>query len=450
MEDLRKVSSMQLYLFWKNLSIGLLTIIAMFSFSKLLPFYLSPVVSLISAAVLYTLLYNNKLKHQSSCMIVPYAIFFCLIAYTFFTILINVLAAWGLIKLPPEIIFFNNPYIPSLVMNPICFVTLLIIYFRRHNLRLCVNCKLHNGDSYERGNLGAILSKESHFQLKNLIIMFGILSAMIWAYYLLVYININVSARDWYVFTWLTIIAFVIDEVYFLFRYYNLYLDLKERNEIITPQELADMTAKTYLRFYVICGNSLYVNPHTLDPKAPYREVIDTPFFTKRSVNGITLTEVRRIIERMTGLEGELRFFYGRKSPDMSKHSLLRYFYFLDGPTCEYNDIPVDGEWMDFERIKQIYSNNPSRLSPISVADITRLATIVLTEKIFDSRGMRKSKIKTYNPSFSLEDVRHSELDFQDDKWIRISMFNSDTRLYRIKRWWRGISGKSNNRNQWR
>ena len=85
------------------------------------------------------------------------------------------------------------------------------------------------------------------------------------------------------------------------------------------------------------------------------------------------------------------------------------------------------------------------------MADITRLATIVLTQKIFDEKGYRKNKLKSYHPNFTLKEVRDSDTDFQDDKWIRISLFNSDTPMYSLKRWFRQmIGGKSKNKaNQW-
>lgn len=454
MDDLRKVSSLQLYEFWKNLSLGLLLVIGMLTFSKMLPFYLSPVLSLGCAAILSTMLYNNRQQHTASCMLVLYSLFFCFISYSFVTIILNVLFAWGIVKVPLEFIFFNDPYIPSLLMMPVSFLTLVVIYLRRHKLRICIDCKLDRGDNYERGKLGSILSYESHYQLKNLLLVFGTLSALIWTYYLVFYININQNARDWYVFTWLIIIVFILDELFFIARYYNLYLDLKENDEIISQQELRDMTAKTYLRFYVVCGNSVYVDTHSTDPRESHKEVIDTPFFTKRSVNGITVHEVKRIISKMAGVEStDLRFFFGRKSSDLDNHSILRYFYFLDGTPEDHPELNTDGEWMSFDVIKHIYSTSPTRLADIFVSDITRLATIMLTHKIFDEDGRRRSRIKSYNPSFSLPEVRSSELDFQDDKWIRISLFNSDTRLYGLKKWWRNITGKSTNSNnsrKWR
>lgn len=451
MEDLQKVSSMQLYLFWRNLSIGLLSVIAIMTLSKLLPFYLSPIISLIGAAVLYTVLYNNKMSGANSCMLVPYAIFFCLISYSFTAIVINVLYAWGFILPPRELVFFNEPYLPSLLLNPVCFLTLLVIYFRRNHLNLCSDCHIHTGNNYERGKLGNILSYESHYQLRNLTILFGVLSVVIWGYYKLFYVNISVNDRDWYIFTWLTIIAFVIDEVYFIARYYNLFLDLKENNEIITPSELRDMTAKTYLRFYVVCGNDMYVDQNTVNRQNPFHTVIDTPFFTKRSVNGITVPEVKKIISKMTGVDdGDLRFFFGRKLTDFDHHSILRYFYFLKGNISDYPDLKVKGEWMNFDLIKKIYSTDPKKLSPTAVGDITRLATIILTEKIFDENGFRKSRIKNYNPGFNLIDVKKSRLNFQDDKWIKISMFNSDNTFYRLRKWWRGLlRSKAGQTNSW-
>lgn len=452
MEDLKKVSSLQLYTFWKNLSVGLLAIVALMAFSILLPFYFSPILALIFAAFLYTILYNNKLNHSSVCMLVSYSIFICLISYSFATIILNILYIWDFISLPPELTFFTKPYIPTLILCPVCFVTMLIIFFRRRKLSICVDCKLELGSSNERGKLGNILTYESHFQLRNLLFLFGILSVAVWIYYLFFYVNTDVNNRDWYVFMWLTIIAFVLDEVYFMFRYYNLYLDLKENNEIISQEELQDMTAKTYLRYYVICGEYIYLDAKSSDSNTPYKEVIDTPFFTKRSVNGITFPEVTSIIRKMTGVsDGELRFFFGRKLRDIDRHSLLRYFYFLDGAVENYPELNVRGEWISFDRLKKIYSFNPGNLSNICVADITRLATIVLTQKIFDEKGYRKNKLKSYHPNFTLKEVRDSDTDFQDDKWIRISLFNSDTPMYSLKRWFRQIiGGKSKNKaNQW-
>ena len=438
MEDLRKVNSLQLYSFWRNLSVGLLVLIGLMAFSHMLPFYCSPIVSFLSAIVLYAMLYKGRADADGNCLIVIYSLLYSVINYTFVTIALSIFTVWDFVELPDEFLFLNDPYITSLLLNPICCITLAGIYIRRNHLTFCRDCKLRIGGLYERGKSGAIFKYESLYQIKNLLILFAVLTALIWSYYLFIYIRLSINARDWYVFTWLTIIAFVLDEVYFVYRYYNLYLDLKENDEIISPEDLQDMTSKTYLRYYVICENKIYLDPHSIVPGQEYKEVLDTPFITRRAVNGIPLPEVRTIIQRLTSVKnGELRFFIGRKNPDMKNHNMLRYFYFLNGKPEDYPDLGVDGEWVDFDMVKRAYSRNPGNFAPRFAADISRIATIILTEKLFDEKGRRKNKIKSYSPSFNLLDVRNSQLDFQDDKWIKVSMFNSDSPFFKIRKLFR-------------
>lgn len=438
MDDLKRVNSEQLYSFWKSLSIGLLAIIALMAFSHMLPFYASPIVAFLVAAFLYTLLYNNRTGSNSSCMLIIHVILYSIINYTIVTIILSVLTIWNIVSLPEEFLFLNDPYIPSLLMNPVCCLTCLILYLRKNSLGVCQECRLRTGGLYERGRSGAIFKAEAYYQIRNLFYLFGVLSIAVWAYYQFVYIRLSMNSRDWYVFTWLNIIAFILDEIYFIARYYNLYLQLKENDEIITQEEIQDMTAKTYLRFYVICDNKIFLDPHSVVAGQEYKEVLDSPFITRRSVNGIPIPEVRNIIKRLTGVSnGELRFYYGRKSPDLKNHSLLRYFYFLDGKPEDYPKLPVDGEWVDFEEVKRMYSRTPGKFAPRAIADLSRLATIILTEKIFNEDGERKIKLKSYNPSFNLHDVRKSNLDFQDDKWLKVAMFNSDTKFFRLRKLFR-------------
>lgn len=445
MEDLRKINSTQLYLCWKNYATGIVVLIAVMLLTKFLPNYLAPIVDLSGVATLYYFIIKNKFSPNFSCIISLYALFVCLIASSALSIVLNILFAGHILAIPKEMIFISDPYIPTLLLFPVCFITMIFIAFRRKKLSICKECRLDHPDLHERGRFSTIINYESQFQLLSLLVIFGIISVVIWTYYIIFYQDINQNGRDWYVFIWFITIVLLLDILYFIFRYYNLYLDLKENNEIVAPEHLATMTNRIYLRYYVICDNYVYVNVHAIDPLEPYREIIDTPFFTKRSVTGITIEEVKTIIERMTGVEnGELRFFFGRRTAVTNKQSILRYFYFLDGTIDDYPQLKTPGEWMDYELVKKIYSESPGRLAPISVVDTTRLATIMVTEKIYNEKGIRKSKIKSYLPTFNLIDVRNSNLDFQDDKWIRISMFNSDVKFFHLRLWWKRFSGRKN------
>lgn len=419
----------------------------------MLPGYLSPLISLIGSGVLYTMIYTDRASSSSSCMLIVYSTFICLMIYSFVIIAINVAHFIHIVELPQEFLILGKSFLPSLTLMPISFLVYLGLYFRRNTLPVCSECKMLKGDMYSRGKLGFILNQESNFQIRNMLIVFSFLSVIVWVYYLLFYIKINVNARDNYVFIWLAILIIVIDEIYFIFRYYNLYMDLHENNEILSTEDIENLEKRTYLRYYVICGNNIYVENDAAALDDPRRTVCDTPFFYKVSPDALgDMFEVRKLIEEKTGVSGgELRFFYEQTSNDIrASYSVARYFYFLDGDVSDYQKMNTPGEWMDYDKIKQVYSTNPMQLATLSVTDTTRLATIILTEKTFDENGNRKNKLKKYRPTFNLIDVRKSELNFQDNKWIQVSMFNSDVRFFRIKRsWFKFINNLAKTKRTW-
>ncbi len=443
MDDLHKIDSIRLFNFWRLLALCLGVLTAMFVVTRFFPTILSPVFSLLCALVIYRIV-NVARGRFGLCSIVPYAIFLSLVIYSLIAVVVNLSNAVGLVSLPDEVIFYQGAYMPSLMYLPTATATLFVTYLQREKINLCRDCKIRNSEYIGGNRISRIYSSESHFQLRNLTVMLLCLTVLVWGYFLIFYVNASQNARDWYIFTWIVVIVFLLDIVYFTARYYNLYLDLRENDEIITPEEIEDMTAKTYLRFYVICGNNIYVDEHFATPDTKCGEVMETPFLTKRNVNGLPSSAAGEIIREMTGVDGELRFFYGRRT-GIKGHTLLRYFYFVKpGSDGGCPPLKTEGRWMDYEVIKQIYSTEPGRLSRLSVIDTTRLSTIILTSKIYDEQGVRRLGIRNYRPNFNLRDVYQSDIDFQDDKWIRISLFNSDMPLFRLRSWWRRTFGSQN------
>lgn len=449
MNDLRKVNSIQLYYLWRNFAVALLCMAATITGTHVLPYYMAPAVSLFFCGTLYTMIWSNENSEQPSCMVVPQVIFYTLLLYTFLSIALVILHVLNLARIPAEMVFFNEPYIASLTMLPIALlVTIYTMLFGR-TMPVCQRCQARSGGIRERGYFGYVTAQESKIQLRNLLVFFALLTAYIWWYYLDRYVDVNQNGRDWYVFVWIIILMIALDEVYFMMRYYNLYLDFQEHNEIITPDEIRDMTARTYLRYYVICGEYLYIDKNATDRVTNRNGIFDTPFTTKKTVNGIPMIDVRRIIERMTGhKEGELKFYYGRHLNDNNKVSVLRYFYFLDGDISDYSDMETPGEWVHFDKIKRIYQEAPNKIGSNALNDLSRIFTIILTERDFDENGMRKNLLRTYKRNITLADVRNTELDLQDDKWIHIAHFNSDIKFFKLKKMLRSFTGKKRHQTQ--
>lgn len=442
MKDLRKISSTQLYNLWRNLAVSLLSIGLTIGVTHTLPYYMAPLVALGVCTFLYTIIWKNKVYGNEGSMVVVETALLSILAYIFVSILIVVFQVTNISYIPNEVSFFNQPFLPSLILLPCtCLVSAYAVLFKK-TLPTYALFKMQYSTEKERGHFWILSNKETGLQLKNITVLFALLTGLIWYYYLNVYVNTNQNGRDWYVFLWIVVILVILDEIYFMVRYYNLYLDLVEHDEIITPDELRDVTAHTYMRFYLICGEYLYIDTDAFDRLNQQEGVYDTPFVTKRTINGIPTTEVKNIVEKMTGIKGgELRFYYGRHLAGVDKHTLLRYFYFLDGDISDYPQVYGKGKWVHLDDVKKIYRDAPLKIATNALTDLSRLSTIILTEKTYDEDGNRKNKIKSYKGSFTMADVRHSGLDFQDDKWMRIAELNSDTKFFKLKKLLREVAG---------
>lgn len=445
MDTLNKVAFRQIYNLWRNVVLSFVFIIAIIILCKYLPVYLSPIISFIFASILYTIIKYIEKRDDDSCPIILYSTFISLLLYSITLICLNLIYAINGFSLINEILFFDRPFKPILVYAPIALIVNIFFYIRKTKLSICIRCKLNNGDSFERGIWGATQKAESYIQLRNLILIYAIISLTIFIYYNVLYVDININNRDSFIFVWLTIIVLIIDIFYFLIRYYNLYLDLKESNHILLPEEINNKNELLFLRYYLICGNYIYLSSNNY--KNLNQGKLDTPFFIKSNSPKITLEESTNIIKDLSGIEnGEIRFFYGRKSQRPRRNKMFRYFYFLNGDRNDYK-INKNGKWFNYDEIKEIYSSEPDKLSNILIADTTRIARILITEKVYDSYGNRKIALDNYVPTYDLYDLYNSDIDFQDDKWIRISLFNSDSKFYKIRKLFRQIFRNRQNRN---
>lgn len=255
--ELQKVNTEQIFMMWRNIAVSMLSFIMLNLLTILLPPIFAPVVSTAAAIFLYYQVVSSSYSKYETCAIVPYIFFFIAVSYTIVLIVANLLAIWGIVPIPDEMMFFEGIYIPNLVIAPVAFVTVFVMYLQRHRLTLCVNCKITHGSPLDRGNVGVIFSHESSFIMKNLMLMYLIIIAVDYTYYLTEFIDVTMTPRDRFVFSGVAIAAYLTNILYFGIRYYNLYLDLKERDELLSPDDINNLGTRTYVRFYVICDDSV-------------------------------------------------------------------------------------------------------------------------------------------------------------------------------------------------
>lgn len=426
---------------WRNVAVSMASFIMLNLLTVILPPIFAPVVSTAVAIFLYYQVVSSSYSRHETCALVPYIFFFIALTYTVVLVTMNILAVWGILTLPDEFMFFDGIFLQSLIIGPSAIIVLVVFSLRRKNLTLCLNCKITHGSPMSRGNLGAIFKHESSFILRNIMVMYVIIVTIVYTYYFTEFVDVNVTPRDRIIFTGVSVTAYLTNILYFGIRYYNLYLDLRERDELLSPDDISTLGTRTYLRYYVICDDSAYMagsdaDTTPLSPDEP--DITDTPFVIRHNTGLISSAEINQIIETQTGVTGgELRFFYGRKIADAAGRRVIRYFYFITGKPEDYPKLATEGHWMSCDKLKAMYNDTPERLAPAFLSDISRIALIIITKKTYHSNGERRSKLTHYRPSFSFREIKDDPIDFQNDQWIRVSMFNADSSFFHIKKWWR-------------
>ena len=75
-------------------------------------------------------------------------------------------------------------------------------------------------------------------------------------------------------------------------------------------------------------------------------------------------------------------------------------------------------------------------------SEIHRIYTIMVTSKLYDVKGRRKIGDKGYVPSFTMEELRTVDVDFNDSHWMMLSKFNKDIpfRWLRVV-WYKYVEG---------
>lgn len=445
MKDLFKVNILQLYLFWKNLSIAMVLLMVLLAISTFMAPIFSLGVAFVVAIVIYARIYANKTSHHPTYMLVGYALMVSVLIYTFVCLALVLIHIWTPLVFKDEFLLLNRPFLPILMLAPVCFCTLSYCYLNRGRLHRRLDRMFGvETDYFLKGKLGAILTHESARQMRILILLFGVLTIINWCYYGWFFYNDTVTnGRDIYIFFWLNIVGITIFLIYLLIHHYELSHELKDSGRLITPEEVSRLGVKTYIRYYVICGDYIYLSPDIPSNEYPTQSMVDTPVFNERS--GVTFSdeEVAETVKSLIGKPGELKFFCAFSIPGLNNQIVARYFYFLDGKPEDYPALDVPGQWYAVAELQKIHKNRPHGLSSYLVADCLRLLTILNTEKNYDERGNRRFKIKSYMASLSLVDIRRSDIDFQSDKWIDISRFNADMPFFRLRRFFRSFRQSS-------
>ena len=94
----------------------------------------------------------------------PETMLYALLAYTFISILLVVVQLLGLYVFPREMIFFNDPYLPSLILLPASLAASLFAVFFKKSMPAYKEFSTRYGGEREKGYFGLVVNRETDFQ----------------------------------------------------------------------------------------------------------------------------------------------------------------------------------------------------------------------------------------------------------------------------------------------
>lgn len=321
------------------------------------------------------------------------------------------------------------PYVVSLVMMPSIFFVTLGAYILKPRLPICRGCARSYDNPGSRDYLPMMLTKETNYQLRLLVIISSGLTIYSYIYYFSNYCNINYSVTDrvWYIYTPLVVLLLT---CIFLARRYKVLLSFYSDN--IVGDAVNSTSSK--LRYLIVCGDLVYLNDPETDDKAIR---IDTPAIAKIPFKEeVTMTNA---IDRFVALSGckasdfDLRFLYENSNP-LVDTNMYHYLCTVENKNI-INTSRIRGRWHTLPQLTSIIEHGMA--SKLLVHEYNRIRTIVLAHKTYDRQGMRRYNIKHYMPSFRLRDLQGMKVDFNDPIWLTIADYNEDHRFFKIRRFFR-------------
>lgn len=419
---------------WLNWAMSLGALTLPIFFSLFMPKIWLP---LITFAIMGLLIIYNNSGHRyrtSSCSLIPQITIRILAISGFIMMLICILYVRGVMQhfYDSELLNEQIPFITVLVIAPVTLVLSLWALFRRYTSSICNECRIRFGSTAERGFIGKMFRQESRFQLSFLIVISLVLSVSSWSYYWLFYVNVNINSPDKFFFGWIPVILYGLSVIYIGTRYFTLwgyyYQDIEGSNH--------RHGASTCVRYIILCDEHIYLSKADEFHDIPDLNKYDSPgMLIVNHRDSVSIDQAYSFFIDISNIKADnftIRFMY---SGDDASGS-CNFFHFI----CCVNskeialESQLKGKWYTLSQLQRLLNNHD--LSSLLASEIHRLYTVTMAWKTYDIEGRRLYKVKNYRPMFRLSGICGWDVDFNNPRWLQVSVFNQDKPLYKIRRLW--------------
>lgn len=324
------------------------------------------------------------------------------------------------------------PYITSLVVFPVCVVISLIVTMPSLNQRHIRRCHLHNEYNPSSPMFSRIVHATYLSLLKRLLFITLIISIIDWAYYFLAYDNKSINTPDRFFF-FVVPAAIYVWSIIFVRQSYSV-LSLTNGKKIYADSNAtftlsAPLTNSHIVRLLVVQNDCLLLD---LSEQSISECNVDTPYLEiKPNTFQVTDQSAGSLFEHRTGISSfKIKKLFTNERRD-TNNVIYHYMVFLDDDT---DTSLLKGQWTPIEGIDRLLKMGVT--SPSLSDEIYRIYTIAMAWKTYDRNGRRLYPIRNYRPTFRLGDILKWDVDFSDNRWLKVARINQDNLFWFVRRLW--------------
>lgn len=329
--------------------------------------------------------------------------------------------------LPRDLVNREIPYITSLIIFPVATVISLTEWIHFGKSRHCHLCKSRLGLTPQDHMSNNLFHTEAIFQLKLLFFISLGISIINWGYFFGWYSNASYNGQDKYFYLIVPIVIYILSLFYTGSRYNTFITRLPAIYDNISDHK----DDQTELRYLIIHDDTMLLDQHTSSEDIL---CVDTPAIANLNAGcAVTDADSRTKFAQISKLnEFSLRLLYTSDFITDPDRKVYHYLVMLNDGESGIAGLKLKGTWSTLDQIYRLYKLGA--LLPALSAEIFRIYSITMAWKTYDTDGFRLYPIKNYVPTFRLRDFRNWDVDYSDNKWLKIISDNEDHRFYRIRR----------------
>ena len=423
---------------WRHWTVSVGLVCVLILLSPWLSRLFFPYMTLGFSALLGLMIYNRR-NRVNQGLAVPYIVCVTLLLEGLLLMGFNLtVRITDIYELAGKPVNDDLPFIVQLTLSPVMAIVSGVFMLRRLGRGRFFRTRFGSSDV---SLIQRMVWQESRYQTRMLFIINLVMSVVEWYYTYFSFTSVSINRPDMFFFVWLPVIVFVLSVIYLGFRCFSLWAFYIQND----PVNMVSPHRSTIVRFLIVANDSLYVKTLQLDVKQGMEPYIDTPVRLRIHFSDhVSESEAKDLFERYTGISSDCisKFKYLFMGIGHGSDSNIVHFLCVLNNADAVAGSRIDGgKWMSLYELRHL--NLDHRLSTEMSSELVHIYTVAMAWKSYDYDGNRRYPIKHYSPTYRLCDIHKWDVDYDDERWLKIARLNADSPFFKLRRFFARITSPS-------